>query len=191
MRKGIPISAHCRMRCRRAGGSATTCSIVCLSTARTCAPAAARAQGQAEALLEGSAERRTAVLFRLMCRAGRAGVRPACDLKLEGVISKRRRALSLRPRQKLAENQMRHGAGIRHHRLAAVGQGRPAVLVDAAGGARGRWAALLRPRRHRLFGARLEELGEKFKAHARKTPPSPTCRGRSRDTRFRRAGAGR
>ena len=60
----------------------------------------------------------------------------ACDLKLEGIVSKRAdAAYRLRPHQKLAEEQMRHGAGIRRHRLAALDQSRPAVFVAAAGAA--------------------------------------------------------
>ena len=42
----------------------------------------------------------------------------ACDLTLEGVISKRARpALLRRPHARLAQDQMHHAPGIRHHRL--------------------------------------------------------------------------
>ena len=97
--------------------------------------------------------RRAARLFRPPERLGRGGLRPRLqDQARRHRLQAPRRALRLRPQPVLAEEQMRHGAGVRHHRLAAVGQAAPAVPLAAAWRARGRRAALCRARRQRLFG---------------------------------------
>ena len=51
----------------------------------------------------------------------------ACDMGLEGIVSKRADApYRSGAEQELAEDQMRHGPGVHHHRLAAVDvKGRP------------------------------------------------------------------
>ena len=65
-------------------------------------------------------------------------------------VEARRCALSLRPRRRLAQDQMLQQPGVHRHRLRAVRQARPADPLAAARLLRQGRAALRRPDRHRL-----------------------------------------